>query len=88
MDLPSQNFAIEEEARRYRRIQFLMDLTMNTIAQSPMSCKEAQQLVYSARAAALRLFPGEEQTFEMIYMSRFRRLMAEIWGTSREKILL
>ena len=77
MDVPGQNSALEEEARRYRRMQFLMDLTMHTIAQSPMTYEEAQQLIQSARDAALRLFPGKDETFEMIYMSRFRRLLAE-----------
>ena len=50
---------------------------MNTIAQSAMTYDEAQELIQSARSAALRLFPGKDETFEMIYMSRFRRLLAE-----------
>lgn len=69
--------AVQDEARRYRRLQFLMDLTMTTIAQSPMSYEEALELIQSAKQAALNLFPGREETFELIYMSRFRRLLAE-----------
>jgi len=57
-----------------------MDLTLNTIGQTPMTYDEALQLIQSAKDAALKLFPGEEQAFEMIYMSRFRRLIREIWG--------
>ena len=76
MDVPSPG-AIDEEARRYRRLQFLMDLTMSTIAQSAMAYDEALELIESARHAALNLFPGKDETFEMIYMSRFRRLLAE-----------
>lgn len=68
---------VEEETRRYRRMQFLMDLTLTTIAQSEMSYEEAWNLIESAKAAALRLFPGEDLAFEMIYTSRFRRLMEE-----------
>jgi hypothetical protein len=87
VDVRNQNLAIEEEQRRYRRLQFLMDLTLSTIAQTPMTYDEALQLIQSAKRAALNLFPGEEQAFEMIYMSRFRRVIREIWGeslTSRE----
>ena len=77
MHVGNQNLAIEEEKRRYRRLQFLMDLTLSTIAQSRMSYEETLQLIQSARQAALRLFPGKEEAFEMIYMSRFRRLVSE-----------
>jgi hypothetical protein len=77
--MPTQEFqtAIDEEARRCRRLQFLMDLTLRTIAQSNMRYEEAVELVQSAKHAALRLFPGKEDTFDMIYMSRFRRLLTE-----------
>jgi hypothetical protein len=76
VDLPADK-AVTEEARRRRRLQFLMDLTLATIAQSNMDEREAWDLIDSARAAAMRMFPGKELLFEMIYMSRFRRLLAE-----------
>jgi hypothetical protein len=66
-----------EETRRRRRLQFLMDLALATIAQSDMAEREAWELIGSSKCAALRMFPGKELAFEMIYMSRFRRLMAE-----------
>ena len=74
---PRETSAVEEEAKRYRRLQFLMDLTSNTIAQSNMDYEEALELIQSARSAAMNLFPGKEDTFDMIYMSRFRRLLRE-----------
>lgn len=77
MHRPNQEIAVEEEARRYRRMQFLMDLTLVTIAQSPMTYNEAAELIESAKTAALNLFPGEEEKFDMIYLSRFRRLIAD-----------
>jgi hypothetical protein len=82
MDVGNQNLAIEEEKRRYRRLQFLMDLALSTIAQSRMTYEEALELIQSARHAALHLFPGQEETFEMIYMSRFRRLLGEKFRVS------
>jgi hypothetical protein len=69
--------ALAEETQRRRRLQFLMDLTLATIAQSAMPEGEAWDLIRSARAAALRMFPGKELAFDMIYMSRFRRLLVE-----------
>ena len=77
MDVPIQKTAVEEEARRYRRMQFLIDFTLNTIAQSPMTHEEAVELAQSAKRAALRLFPGAEETFDLIYLPRFRRVIAE-----------
>jgi hypothetical protein len=76
VDLPTDKATVEETGRR-RRLQFLMDLTLATIAQSNMNECEAWELIDSARAAALRMFPGKDLAFEMIYMSRFRRLLAE-----------
>ena len=74
---PHETSAVEEEAKRCRRLQFLMDLTSSTIAQSAMGYEEALELIQSARAAAMNLFPGKDEAFDMIYMSRFRRLLRE-----------
>ena len=79
MSIPNDKAAAEETQRR-RRLQFLMDLTLATIAQSAMDEDEAWNLIRSTQSAALRMFPGKELAFEMIYMSRFRRLMAEKYG--------
>jgi hypothetical protein len=76
MSIPNDK-AVAEETRRRRRLQFLMDLTLITIAQTAMNEDEAWALIWSAKAAALRMFPGKELAFDMIYLSRFRRLMAE-----------
>jgi hypothetical protein len=77
MNVPNQNLAAEEEAHRYRRMQFLMDLALMTIAQSDMTYDDAVGLVQSAKQAALRLFPGTEDKFDLIYLPRFRRVIAE-----------
>jgi hypothetical protein len=85
MGIPNDKAAdvVAEETKSRRRLQFLMDLTLATIAQSAMPEREAWDLISSARTAALRMFPGKELTFDMIYMSRFRRLMAEKYHFSR-----
>ena len=45
--------------------------------QSSMSRDEAEKLVAVVRAEILTLFPGREQTFEVVYARRFRRLIDE-----------
>jgi hypothetical protein len=67
-----------EEARLLRRLQFMMSLTMQTIAQSPgLSVEEASQMIADARAAALAMFPGKDLAYDLIWRPRFQRLMRE-----------
>ena len=69
---------IAAEGRRLRRLQLLMDLALSAIRQSDtMPVEEASELAASARQAALRLFPGKEAAFDLIYRPRFQRLLNE-----------
>ena len=68
---------IKEENKRIRYLRRLVDFSMALIAQSPMSLDEAHQIVQAVRGQAIRLFPGKEETFELLYTPRFRRLIAE-----------
>jgi len=45
--------------------------------QSGLGRSEAEALATHARLAILDLFPGCEETFEIIYAPRFRRLVEE-----------
>jgi hypothetical protein len=68
----------QEEARLLRRLQFMMTLTLQTIAQShDLSIDEASQMIADARAAALAMFPGKELAYDLIWQPRFQRLMRE-----------
>ena len=68
---------IREEDRRIRHLRRLVDFSLSLIAQSPMSVEEAQKVVQGIRQHARHLFPGKEETFELLYTPRFRRLIAE-----------
>ena len=68
---------IEEENRRVRRLQIVVSLVMNTIAQSDIPIEEASELVASTRQFALRLFPDKELAYDLIYAPRFKRLLSE-----------
>lgn len=67
----------KEENRRIRHLRRLVDFTLALIAQSNMPLEEAYRLVAAVRQQALRLFPGKEETFDLIYKPRFRRLITE-----------
>jgi len=67
-----------EEGQRLRRLQVMMNLVMQVIAQDPrLTVEEASQMVADSRAAALAMFPGKELAFDLLYRPRFQRLMQE-----------
>jgi len=69
---------IEEENRNIRRLRFLVNLVYATIAQDDsMTLEEAWEHVRALKGAAVAMFPGKEETFDLIYMPRFSRLLAE-----------
>ena len=67
-----------EEGQRLRRLQVMMNLVMQVIAQDPrLTVEEASQMVADSRTAALAMFPGKELAFDLLYRPRFQRLMQE-----------
>ncbi|MCI0407241.1 MAG: hypothetical protein L0191_01545 [Acidobacteria bacterium] len=71
---------LQDEERRLRQLRVVVGLTMSTISQTNLSLDEASRMVVATRQLALRLFPGKELAFELIYEPRFRRLLAERFG--------
>jgi hypothetical protein len=68
----------DEEQRLIRRMQMMMNLVTQTIAQdSSLSYDEAAQMIADARRAALAMFPGKELAYDLIWRPRFQRLMLE-----------
>lgn len=76
-DRPIDPGALREEQRRMRYLRVLVDLTAQIIKQSRPSRREAERLVGATRRHILRLFPGKEQTYDIIYRPRFERLIRE-----------
>ena len=67
-----------DESRRIRRLQIMMNLVMQVIAQdSKLTVEEASQMVADSRRAVLAMFPGKELAYDLIYRPRFQRLMRE-----------
>jgi hypothetical protein len=80
--MPSRE-ELEEEDRRVRQLRIAVNLALSVIGQTDMSLTQAQEMVAATRSMALRLFPGKELAFDLIYLPRFRRLLAERFGYSR-----
>ncbi len=67
-----------EEGRLIRRMQLMMNLVMQTIAQDgSLTIDEASQMIADSKRAALAMFPDKELAYDLIWRPRFQRLMRE-----------
>jgi len=67
-----------EESKLIRRLQMMMNLVMQTIAQDgSLTIDEAAQMIADSRKAALAMFPCKELAYDLIWRPRFQRLMRE-----------
>jgi hypothetical protein len=69
--------ALLDEERKLRRLRRAMDLTAALLWRVDLTLEEAQDVVNHAKQTALQLFPDKEETFDLIYGSRFRRILTE-----------
>ena len=79
---PSTPMEIDKEAllaeeRKIRRLRRAMDVAVALLWQVDLTLAEAQEVVEHAKKTALQLFPDKEETFDLIYGSRFRRVLVE-----------
>ena len=78
---PTPTMSADEQAaeqKLIRRLQLMMNLVMQTIAQDhSLSIDEASQMIADSRKAALAMFPGKELAYDIIWRPRFQRLMRE-----------
>lgn len=83
--MPEEDLAarIAHENKLIRRLRFLVDLVFATIAQdNTMSLDDAWEHVRGLKGAAVAMFPGKDDTFDMLYLPRFSRLLAEKYRAS------
>ena len=69
--------ALLAEEKKMRRLGRAMDVAVVLLWQVDLTLAEAQDVVNHAKRTALQLFPGEEDTFDLIYGARFRRVLVE-----------
>jgi hypothetical protein len=54
-----------------------MDVAAALLWRVDLTLEEARDVVSHAKQTALELFPDKEETFDLIYAPRFRRILAE-----------
>ena len=70
---------IDEESRRTRRLRIVVNLALEVISQGQLPYEEAVELIAATRRVALQLFPGKGATYDLIYTSKFDRLLREMY---------
>ena len=68
--------ALEEE-KKLRRLRFLVDFTLNFIRTHDITHDHAISIVEGVKKHTLKLFPGKEEAFDIIYAPRFKRTLNE-----------
>lgn len=66
---------LRDENRRIRRLRLLVDLSLEYIGIHPLTHDEAMGIVEGVKRQAIKLFPGKEEAFDLIYAPRFKRLL-------------
>jgi hypothetical protein len=70
---------IDEESRRIRRLRIVVNLSLSLIAEGDLPFSEAQKLAAAARQLAENLFPGKSEVYDLVYGTKFRRLIFEMY---------
>ncbi len=68
---------IAEEEKKLRRLRFVVDFAVEFIRTQEITHDHAITIVEGVKKHALRLFPGKEETFDIIYAPRFKRILNE-----------
>ena len=71
---------IAEEERRVRLLQRAVDLSLFYLSTARIERQQAEDLVAKVRAKAIELFPDKGETFDLIYLPRFRRVLSQRFG--------
>ena len=64
---------LRTENKKIRYLRIVVDLSLQQIVQGDLTLDQVYDLVESVRKFALRLFPGKEYEFDLIYRPRFQR---------------
>ncbi len=69
---------LQEESRKIRRLQMVVNMVTQVIAQDhTVTVEQASEMVADTRRVALAMFPDKELAFNLIYWPRLQRLMRE-----------
>jgi hypothetical protein len=75
---PQSPEELQEESRKIRRLQMVVNMVTQCIAQDPtLGVEEAAEMVADTRRVARTMFPDKELAFNLIFWPRLQRLMRE-----------
>ena len=69
--------ALKLEEAKVQKLRGITNLTVALLCQADLTLVDAQKLIAQTRSKALELFPDKGDTFDLIYGSRFRRILSE-----------
>jgi hypothetical protein len=73
---------LREENKKVRRLRFMVDFSLEYIRTQQLSHDQAISVVEGVKRFALGLFPEKEETFDIVYAPRFKRLLNEKYRRS------
>lgn len=85
MNTDNRQKLLEDEEKRLRTLRFVVDLAQALLMQSSMPLDEAYGIMENTRRAALNLFPGKEEVYDLIYAPRFQRIIDERFAVPNNK---
>jgi hypothetical protein len=68
---------VADEIRRTRLLRVTVDLAAAVLRQEDLSLADALALVAGVKRRVLELFPGKEETYDLILKPRFDRILKE-----------
>ena len=72
---------IKEEDCRIRWLRLQVDLTRAILYQDPeLDLEAARTMVLELREKVVKEFPGKDDTFDLILLPRFERILRERWS--------
>jgi len=65
------------ENKKIRTLRILVDTACMILAGGKLTREQSWEMVEQVKQWAVTLFPGKEDTFDLIYLPRFRRIIEE-----------
>ncbi len=72
-----QDYEIKLENKKIKTLRILVDTACLQLSQGNFTSEESWEMVEKVKQWAVILFPGKEETFDLIYRPRFRRIIEE-----------
>jgi len=72
-----QEEEIKLENKKMKTLRLLVDTACLRLSRENLTREESWELVERVKQWTVLLFPGKEETFDLIYRPRFRRIIEE-----------